>query len=246
VDRLEEELTRAKQKAVPEQEAASKLLTEEKFVSDLEEKKKNDPSFAMDRNVKQWRQDEVCFWMNLVGFGEYVNSFREKKKSLGTYLVTDMDNDFLSRELGVKRIHINQILREIQELKKRAFGYLEESGIICDACYTPGIENRELRAIDRFAAYEKDLGQLQQQLTEIRTQLEHLTTEHNSALELKENLQKELSATQENLQTTKESLHTNQVEIEQLKEQSTKELAQQAQEKIAELNQKMQRCQQRF
>jgi len=173
----------------------------------------------------------VCYWLYKIGFSEYVHSFQEKK-IFGDILVTDMDNDVLSRELNVKRIHINSILREIQELKNRAFGYLEESGYLWEVNYTPGQENREPRAIDRFTAYEQNIQQLKQQLLEITTQLERVGKELTSALEMKENWHKEMLATQAKLESTEENLRTNQIQMQHLQEQSTKALQQQAQEKI--------------
>ncbi|ETO30171.1 hypothetical protein RFI_06949 [Reticulomyxa filosa] len=247
VDRLEESLAEAKKQAVPAQEVTAKMQDDEvtkqyitlyKFLNELEEKKRNNPSFAVDRNVKQWREEEVCFWMNQIGFGEYVQDIREKK-IFGDILVTDMDNDMLSRELGVKRIHINSILREIQELKKRAFGYLEESQFVLDISYAPGSANMEPRAVDRFREYETNIGQLKQQLATLTTQLEEVSTVSKSTSDQKEDLQKEVATLQTRLQEKDTQLAASQSEIEHLKELSTKALALQAQEKIEELNKKV-------
>eukprot|EP01083_Nonionella_stella_P001765 5043_1 len=192
VDEYEEKIHHMKTAAVPEQKRTETLERLAVFNKELQQMKHNDKSFGDVRRVRQWNTNEVCWFFHSIGFEDYVNTIKEEKLN-GEILIQDMSPELLSRDIGVKRIHINQILRHIVDLKRKAFGYEEDDNVI-DTAYVP-----EEYATDKYASYvaiikEKDAmnGRLQQQTEDAERVNRQLKDEMNDIKQVSANQQSQI------------------------------------------------------
>jgi len=75
-----------------------------------------DPKFASASNVMEWSQDEVCYWLYQMQVEMYIPRFM-KMGIDGNILVGDVNEKWLKVDLGVSKLHITKILRELEKLK---------------------------------------------------------------------------------------------------------------------------------
>lgn len=61
---------------------------------------------------------EVCHWLNKIHLDKYIGSFRNQIID-GSILLRDLDEAMLINELGIKRLHVKKVLREIAKLKAK-------------------------------------------------------------------------------------------------------------------------------
>eukprot|EP01084_Bolivina_argentea_P299091 515533_1 len=221
VDEYEEKMHDMKTAAVPEQEKAEAVERLAEFNKELEQMKQNDESFGDVIRVRQWNTNEVCWFFHSIGLGDYVNGIKEEKLN-GEILIEDMSPELLSRDIGVKRIHINQILRQVDDLKHKAFGYEEDDNVI-DIPYVP-----EEYATDKNAAYEATIEGLENEMAEKETQYNELNTQHEALGQEKSELIGDKNALLSSIEGLKK-------DIEDLKAAQQQEMEEAAQTRIAEL-----------
>jgi len=93
------------------------VQVEAKFYEEME-KRADDPSFANPDNAPQWSPAEVAFWLDSIDFGQYSRRFHDDAID-GSILLNDVDRQMLQGEMGIKRLHIGKMLREIEKLRQK-------------------------------------------------------------------------------------------------------------------------------
>ncbi|ETO30170.1 hypothetical protein RFI_06948, partial [Reticulomyxa filosa] len=100
----------------------------QKLMKDLTQKAEQDSEFAKAvsaqvivllcfENAKKWQYQEVCYWLDLIEFPQYIPAFA-KHKIDGEIILRDMSDTILHEDLEVRRFHTGKIVREIQKLKQ--------------------------------------------------------------------------------------------------------------------------------
>merc|ERR1712154_169093 len=199
VDEYEEKIDDIKKSAIPEQEKAEKKEKLLAFLKELEEMKANDENFGDVIKVRQWNTNEVCWFFHSINLGDYVDGIREIKIN-GEILIEDTSPEMLSRDIGVKRIHINQILRQIDDLKHKAFGYEEDDNII-DFYLEP-----EIYATQLNAAYDEKINGLENEIKENENKYNELNTKYDDLGKEKEDLITEKNGLLENIETLNQNV----------------------------------------
>merc|ERR1719242_835880 len=72
----------------------------------------------------EWTDEEVSDWLKQSGLKKYAKQFG-KEGIDGKVLLVDLNKTNLKRDLGVKSVHVDKIMRGIQELRQRSQGYDE-------------------------------------------------------------------------------------------------------------------------
>jgi len=71
------------------------------------------------KKVYEWNRDEVAYWLGIeINFPIYAYIMWNLNVE-GEMLVKDVNKETLLDDMGVKKIHLGRITREIQLLKKR-------------------------------------------------------------------------------------------------------------------------------
>merc|ERR1712176_1422637 len=86
-------------------------------LSELEDEEAVDDPF-------EWTDDEVSGWLKSIGLKKYAKQFG-KEGIDGKVLLVDLNKTNLKRDLGVKSVHVDKIMRGIQELRVTSQGYDE-------------------------------------------------------------------------------------------------------------------------
>lgn len=73
----------------------------------------------------EWSEDEVCNWLITLGLKKKYGKIFKKEVIDGRVLLIDMNKTNLRRDLMVKSIHIEKIVRSIHDLRDRSDGYDE-------------------------------------------------------------------------------------------------------------------------
>merc|ERR1712154_396469 len=99
---------------------ASKLEKEADFLDEMEEEAMaNGATWGKEENAEDWTVKEVCYWLNRIHLDKYMKAFRDQIID-GSILLRDLDDKMLINELGIKRLHVKKILREIKKLKTKS------------------------------------------------------------------------------------------------------------------------------
>merc|ERR1712176_595231 len=70
----------------------------------------------------EWSEEEVAEWLKQEGLKKYSKQF--KKEGIdGRVLLVDLNKTNLKRDLGVKSVHVDKLMRGIQELRTQSDGY---------------------------------------------------------------------------------------------------------------------------
>merc|ERR1719461_698791 len=70
----------------------------------------------------EWTDEEVSDWLKQIGLKKYAKQFG-KEGIDGKVLLVDLNKTNLKRDLGVKSVHVDKIMRGIQELRTQSDGY---------------------------------------------------------------------------------------------------------------------------
>lgn len=107
----------------------------------------------------EWSEEEVADWLKQEGLKKYAKQF--KKEGIdGRVLLIDLNKTNLKRDLGVKSVHVDKIMRGIQELRLRSNGYDEwkiSQGIVDDEPKQQYI-NKGLQNIDDEFDVDQDIN----------------------------------------------------------------------------------------
>eukprot|EP01083_Nonionella_stella_P282666 961878_1 len=72
----------------------------------------------------EWSEEEVSDWLKSISLKKYSKQF--KKEGIdGKVLLVDLNKTNLKRDLGVKSVHVDKLMRSIQELRNISNGYDE-------------------------------------------------------------------------------------------------------------------------
>ena len=107
----------------------------------------------------EWTDDEVSDWLKQSGLKKYSKQFG-KEGIDGKVLLVDLNKTNLKRDLGVKSVHVDKIMRGIQELRTRSQGYDEwkiSQGIVDEPQQQPMKHMDDERYIDDMNDDENDL-----------------------------------------------------------------------------------------
>merc|ERR1712083_503448 len=104
----------------------SKLEKEADFLDEMEEEAMQNDNFGSVERAEEWSVKEVCYWLNRIHLDKYMKAFREQIID-GSILLRDLDQAMLESELGIKRLHLKKIMREIEKLKAKSLKFKKES-----------------------------------------------------------------------------------------------------------------------
>lgn len=221
VDELEARASNLQQQAIPAQEKKEREEQLKQLILELEAQKESDEQFGDVIRVREWSVDEVCWFLQHKGLGDYIPGIREHKVN-GEMLMEDTTPEFLST-IGVKRIHIKQVERQVQVLRHSAFGYEPDDNVL-DFYIEP-----EEYAVDKNANYEAQIAGLQEELAESQRQFAELTEAHDALGDEKKSLLEEQNRLEQTIESLKE-------QIENLKAQKALELEDATKAQIEALN----------
>lgn len=80
----------------------------------------------VEKNIKEWSVDEVCIWLNCIGLGEKVDSFRDNTVDGETLLSLSIED--MTGELGLSNLQAKKVIRMVtttQEMLSIDAGGLE-------------------------------------------------------------------------------------------------------------------------
>merc|ERR1712087_706278 len=89
------------------------------FLDEIEAEAHENDNFGQSERADEWSVKEVCHWLNRIHLDKYIGSFRNQIID-GSILLRDLDEAMLINELGIKRLHVKKILREITKLKNKS------------------------------------------------------------------------------------------------------------------------------
>jgi len=99
---------------------------EEEYIIDMQTQAEQDPNWAKPERAMQWSPKEVAFWLDSIELSQYARKFDEEAFD-GSMLLNDCDKNMLSQEMGIKKLHVGKILREVDKLRKLNKDELQES-----------------------------------------------------------------------------------------------------------------------
>lgn len=97
----------------------TRLNDEATFLDEIQDEAEENEDFAKEERADEWTVKEVCFWLNKIHLDKYIKGFRDQIID-GSILLRDLDEVMLINELGIKKLHVKKLLREITKLKNKA------------------------------------------------------------------------------------------------------------------------------
>lgn len=88
------------------------------FLDEIEAEAEENGNFGKMERADEWSVKEVCHWLNKIHLDKYIGNFRNQIID-GSILLRDLDEAMLIKELGIKRLHVKKVLREIAKLKAK-------------------------------------------------------------------------------------------------------------------------------
>eukprot|EP01084_Bolivina_argentea_P109205 195174_1 len=104
----------------------TRVTEDASFLDEMQYEADQDENFAAPERAEDWSVKEVCFWLNRIHLDKYIKPFRDQIID-GSILLRDLDEAMLINELGIKRLHVKKILREISKLKNKSPKLKKES-----------------------------------------------------------------------------------------------------------------------
>jgi len=104
----------------------SRVAEEAEFLDEMQHSASQSPDFAKAERAEEWSVKEVCFWLNTIHLDKYIKPFRDQIID-GSILLRDLDDAMLVNELGVKRLHVKKLQREIGKLAGKSAKLKKES-----------------------------------------------------------------------------------------------------------------------
>ena len=95
----------------------TRLEKQAHFLDEIEREAAQNKNFGKLENADDWSNLEVCHWLTTIHLEKYIQSFADQIID-GSILIRDLDESILIQELGVKRIHVKKIMREIAKLRE--------------------------------------------------------------------------------------------------------------------------------
>jgi len=126
------------------------------FLDEIEAEAEENGNFAKPERADEWSVKEVCHWLNKIHLDKYIGSFRNQIID-GSILLRDLDEAMLQNELGIKRLHVKKVLREIAKLKAKCPKIKKENNDNRDELIqTLRLEIEELRSKNKRLWQELD------------------------------------------------------------------------------------------
>lgn len=163
IESLESDLQDIQDRAIPEQEKQEKLAAEQAYLQSLKDQKESNPMFASEMRIKEWSIDEVCCWLHSIGMSQYFQKFKDNSVT-GRILINDIGENQLESYFNIKAMHRPQVLRELDELKIKAFGRLDVEENIAEFTHVP--EERAYDLIETIAQLEAKINEITQNYEE--------------------------------------------------------------------------------
>mmetsp|Transcript_9486 Transcript_9486/g.14529 ORF Transcript_9486/g.14529 Transcript_9486/m.14529 type:complete len:287 (+) Transcript_9486:92-952(+) len=98
---------------------ATRVNDDAAFLNEIEDEAEVNAEFGKAERAEEWSVKEVCYWLNHIHLDKYIKAFRAQIID-GSILLRDLDESILMNELGVKRLHVKKLLREITKLKNKS------------------------------------------------------------------------------------------------------------------------------
>lgn len=136
----------------------NRLNDEATFLDEIQDEAEDNEDFAKEERADEWTVKEVCFWLNKIHLDKYIKGFRDQIID-GSILLRDLDESMLLNELGIKKLHVKKLIREITKLKNKATKLKKENNDTRDELI------QSLRTeVEELKAKNKSLQQELQQL----------------------------------------------------------------------------------
>ncbi|ETO34704.1 hypothetical protein RFI_02388, partial [Reticulomyxa filosa] len=193
---VEQEMTKQIESLVDQQ--ISKIKTKQEWQTELE-RRALAADFADINNALKWDEYEVAYWLSTIGYEEYMQVFFQNKIR-GDMLLYDLTAEFLQKDLRIRGLHVNTLLRAIQELKGKVTRKLEISEWM--ECRIPSNEQKTKLAllaqlktmedqwqqekqslVEQLQTTEKQLKLSQNQCEKFQQELVHWTEKYQAAQE---------------------------------------------------------------
>merc|ERR1712087_989622 len=104
----------------------ARVAQEAEFLDEMQHEAEQSEDFAKASRAEEWSVKEVCFWLNRIHLDKYIKPFRDQIID-GSILLRDLDDQMLVNELGVKRLHVKKLQREIGKLAGKSAKLKKES-----------------------------------------------------------------------------------------------------------------------
>jgi len=104
----------------------SRVADDADFLDEIQHEASQSPEFAKAERAEEWSVKEVCFWLSKIHLDKYIKPFRDQIID-GSILLRDLDDAMLVNELGVKRLHVKKLQREIGKLAGKSAKMKKES-----------------------------------------------------------------------------------------------------------------------
>jgi hypothetical protein len=93
-----------------------KIRKQATFLDEIQLLAQDNENFCRLQNADDWSYKEVCYWLTSIHLQKYIHSFQTQIID-GSILLRDLDEQMLTHELGIKRLHVKKLLREIKKLR---------------------------------------------------------------------------------------------------------------------------------
>ncbi|ETO28348.1 neurabin-1-like protein [Reticulomyxa filosa] len=141
----------------------SRTTESSKVLSEMEERILKDSSFGRHENADKWSTLEVCHWLNSIYLNKYANNFSSLSID-GSILLNDLDENMLTTELGIKKIHLKKCLREISKLKEAVQSVQDTQNMFIDLIEKRGTEMNKNGRIEELERQVASLEQINSKL----------------------------------------------------------------------------------
>eukprot|EP01084_Bolivina_argentea_P010680 19913_1 len=119
----------------------------------------------------EWTRFEVAYWIDVeVQLNEYMTNFMKAHVD-GSILLSDLGENYLIAELGVKRVHVAKILRAIIELRDKIRKDWDESEPFDIISYPNQCLNDE-RSTDIINYLQSEIGKTDDEIAQFKKNYE--------------------------------------------------------------------------
>lgn len=93
----------------------------------------------VEKSIKEWSVDEVCIWLNCIGLGEKVDSFRGNTVDGETLLSLSVED--MTGELGLTNLQAKKVVRLLTTTQEMLS--IDAGGAVSDASSKEAVEELE-------------------------------------------------------------------------------------------------------
>lgn len=151
-------------------EEVQRLSAEQQLIADIEENQQTKgDQFGDIEKVGEWNKYEVADWLDKkVQLTEYMMLFFKNDVD-GSMLVMDLGREELHNQLGVKRVHVDKLMRHIVDLRDAIRTEWDESDFFD---VIPHLIMNDERAMDKIEALKGEISKLEEEKQSMKEDFE--------------------------------------------------------------------------